>query len=88
MVDALKAIEEHLSPAGFPVGGEYAVQLRGADGKYMYDPLCSYDRGRRRVGKDDLLRIAATMKACDDGTFGASIDAAIAAIRAEKAGGG
>ncbi len=32
-----------------PSEGEYEVQLRGANGRYMTDPLMDYERGRRRV---------------------------------------
>jgi hypothetical protein len=56
-VDALEAIRNHLYPAHVPVDGVYSVTLRDSQGRFMKDPLCDYERGWRRITKDDLLRM-------------------------------
>lgn len=58
LVDALNAIEEHLSPACLPPEGTYSVNLRDENGRFMRDPLCQYERGRRKVTKEELLDLA------------------------------
>lgn len=39
-----EVISEHWEPEGF-----YHVQLRDAKGRYISDPYCDYERGRRRL---------------------------------------
>lgn len=58
LVNALEAMGEHLYPASIPVRGEYAVQVRGTDGRFISDPLRDYQRGRRRVAKVDLIEMS------------------------------
>lgn len=57
LVDALRAIEEHLHPAVLPTEGVYYVELRDEHGRFLADPLRDYERGRRRVTKDELLAL-------------------------------
>ena len=56
LVDALDAIEAHISPADAPVDLDthYTVHLRDYRNRFVGDPLRDYDRGRRRVTADDL----------------------------------
>lgn len=57
LVDALEAIERHIRPAKVPIHGHYEVQLRDSQGRFISDPLRDYERGRRRISREDLLLI-------------------------------
>ncbi len=58
LVQAIRAIGTHLSPAVIPVVGTYHVEVRDDDtGRFLKDPLRDYERGRRRITKDDLLAL-------------------------------
>lgn len=59
LVAALEAIEAYIRPAVVPARGQYEVLLRER-GRFISDPLRDYQRGRRRVSREELLSLQDT----------------------------
>jgi hypothetical protein len=50
----VKLLEEMNEHFGYRDNGSFRVNRIDSRGKFMKDPLANYDRGRRRVTKEDL----------------------------------